>query len=225
MIKISKRLASIASYVEDDASLIDIGCDHGLLDIYLYQAKKNIKIIASDVNQNALNNAVKNIKKYKLQDKIKTTLSNGLDNINTKDIDTIVISGMGSHTITGILYSNLNKLKNIQTLILQSNNDLDFLRYKITKIGYYIENETLVKDQGIIYTVIKFKRGHRFYTKKQLFFGPCLILENSPLFQEKNHQELKKLKQFYPHIPKNHFHHRLNTYIKIQRYQKITQSK
>ena len=57
MIKISKRLASIASYVEDDASLIDIGCDHGLLDIYLYQTKKNIKIIASDVNQNALNNA------------------------------------------------------------------------------------------------------------------------------------------------------------------------
>ena len=40
MIKISKRLASIASYVEDDASLIDIGCDHGLLDIYLYQTKK-----------------------------------------------------------------------------------------------------------------------------------------------------------------------------------------
>ena len=65
MIKISKRLASIASYVEDDASLIDIGCDHGLLDIYLYQTKKNIKIIASDVNQNALNNAIKNIKKYR----------------------------------------------------------------------------------------------------------------------------------------------------------------
>ena len=63
MIKISKRLASIASYVEDDASLIDIGCDHGLLDIYLYQTKKNIKIIASDVNQNALKNAIKNIKK------------------------------------------------------------------------------------------------------------------------------------------------------------------
>ena len=31
-------------------------------------------------------------------------------------------------------------------LRLANNNDLDFLRYKITKIGYYISREELVKD-------------------------------------------------------------------------------
>ena len=168
MIKLSKRLATIANYVEEESNIVDIGCDHALLDIYLVQTKKNINIIASDINKNALDNAKKNIKKNKLQDKIITIESNGLENIDTKNLDTILISGMGSHTITGILYTGLSKLKTINTLILQSNNDLDFLRSKITKIGYYIKEETLVKDSNIIYTIIIFKKGHKFYNKKEL---------------------------------------------------------
>ena len=57
MNKISKRLELIASFIPDNSKVIDIGCDHGLLDIYLYQNKKNISIIASDINEQALNNA------------------------------------------------------------------------------------------------------------------------------------------------------------------------
>lgn len=220
MIKLSKRLMCIANYIDDESSIIDIGCDHALLDVYLAKNKDNIKIIASDVNKNALNNAICNIKKYKVNDCVTTVLSNGLDDIEIFGIDTIVISGMGSHTIAGILYSNLKKLKNINNLILQSNNDLDFLRYKVTKIGYYIEDETLVKDQGIIYTVIKFKKGYRFYTKRQLYFGPCLLKEDSSLFKEKKALELAKLKQLYPMIPKSHIHHRLKIFRKIKMYEK-----
>ena len=52
MIRLSKRLECIASFVNDDMSLVDVGCDHALLDIYLCQVKKNIKIIASDINEN-----------------------------------------------------------------------------------------------------------------------------------------------------------------------------
>ena len=51
MIKLSKRLKKIADYVSDNSSLVDIGCDHGLLDIYLVQNKNNIKVVASDINK------------------------------------------------------------------------------------------------------------------------------------------------------------------------------
>jgi len=95
MIKISKRLNVIADLVEDNSRIVDIGCDHGLLDIYLVQTKKNIKVIASDINENALSNAINNIKKYKLDNVIKTVISNGLNNIDTTNLDTIIISGMG----------------------------------------------------------------------------------------------------------------------------------
>ena len=41
--KISNRLKLIASFVDDDSKVIDVGCDHALLDIFLVLNKKNIK--------------------------------------------------------------------------------------------------------------------------------------------------------------------------------------
>ena len=221
MIKLSPRLKCLTEFISDNTNMVDIGCDHGLLDIYLMQEKKNIKIIASDVNNNALNNAKKNIRKYNLENEIETILSNGLDNIDTTNLDTIVISGMGSHTIVGILYNNLKKLKNISKLIIQSINDLDFLRYKLTKIGYYIKKERLVKDAGIIYTVIEFNKGYRLYTKKDLYLGPYLSKENSPLFREKCNVELSKLNKIYKVIPKRNYHYKLKIKYKIKILNKI----
>ena len=49
--KISNRLKLIASFVDDNSYVIDVGCDHALLDIFLVQTKKNIKTIASDINE------------------------------------------------------------------------------------------------------------------------------------------------------------------------------
>ena len=221
MIRLSKRLESIASYITDGMNLVDVGCDHALLDIFLVQTKKNIKVIASDINQNALDIAINNIKKNHLENKIKTCLSKGLENIDTTSLDTIIISGMGSHTMVGILYNNISKLKNIDTLILQSNNDIDFLREKVTKLGYYIKEEKLIKDSNIIYTIILFKKGHKRYTKKELYFGPILLKNKEKIFIEKYKEELKKLESFYPLIPKNRLHHRIITKWKINNIKRL----
>ncbi len=221
MIKISKRLEKISELIDNNTNIIDIGCDHGLLDIYLKQTKQKINILATDINQNALNNANNNIKKYKLDKEIKTKLTNGLDNINTTNYDTILIAGMGSHTIVGILQKNKHKLKNINTLIIQSNNDHYFLRKKIIELNYYIEKESLIKDKNIIYTIIKFKKGKKHYNKKELYFGPYLLKENSNLFKEKNNIELKKLEIITKLIPKTHLYYKIKTQNKIKMYKKL----
>jgi len=221
MIKLSPRLKQVADFVEDNSNIIDIGCDHGLTDIYIAKSKKNISIIASDVNKNALNNAINNIKKYNLQNKISTKLSNGLNDIDTTKLDTIIISGMGAHTIIGILTSNIKKLKNIKTIIIQSNNDIEFLREKLTKLNYYIEDEALVKEKKFIYTVIKFKQGKKKYSKKELYFGPILLKQKSILFREKNKIDLEKLKILYKLIPKSHYRLKIRIYLKIKKYRNI----
>lgn len=225
MIKLSHRLTSIADMVDDNSNIVDIGCDHALLDIYLVNKKKNIKIIACDINKRALNNAITNVKRTGLTNKITTVLSDGLDSIDTGNLDTIVISGMGAHTIIGILYSNLSKLKTINTIILQSNNDIDFLRKKMTSIGYYIEDEVLVKDRKIIYTIIKFKRGHKFYNKQELYFGPILIKENSKLFRDKVNLEIKKLEIIISLLPKGHFFYKYKIKKKLKMCKKILSKK
>lgn len=221
MNNLSNRLKEIASFIPDNVKMVDIGCDHALLDIYLYKNRKNIKIIASDINENALEQAKKNIKKYKLDKFIETRLSNGLDNINSNEIDTIVISGMGSHTIVGILRMNQKKLINVDNIIIQSNNHIDFLRERIIELNYYIDSEKLVKDNNIIYTIISFKKGKKIYNKKETYFGPYLLNENSNLFKEKNKQDLEKLEYLYKIIPKSHILHRIKIRNKINMYKKL----
>ena len=201
MIKLSKRLLAIANLIDDNSKVADIGCDHGLVSIYLAMNKQNISIIASDINQNALDNAIKNINKYHLEDKIKVCLSNGLDNIND-EIDTIIISGMGGHTIIDILTNNQEKLNTVNNIIIQSNNDIEYVRRKIVKLGYYISKEKLILDKNIYYTVILFTKGKKKYTNKEYYFGPILLKENSKIFIERKNKEYTKLVNIKNNIPK-----------------------
>lgn len=221
MIKISKRLEVISSLIPKYSRIIDIGCDHGFLDIYVYQKKISNYIIASDINESALNNAKENIKKYNLDTIIETRLGNGLDTLkNTDNIDTIVISGMGAHTIIGILKNNINKLQKINTLIIQSNTKIDFLRKEIVKLNFFIEDEKLVEDNKKIYTIIKFVKGKKRYTKKELYFGPILMKENSNLFKKQNKKELDKLYLLMSLLPKNKIINRMKIKQKIKMYEK-----
>ena len=222
MIKLSPRLEAISSLVPVNSNIIDVGCDHALLDIYLYQKKISNKIIASDINKNALNNAKDNIKKNNLEKFIETRLGNGLDTLTEKDnIDTIIISGMGAHTIIGILKNNLLKLKSINTIIIQSNTKLALLRNEISKLNYKIDNEIIILDNKKTYIIIKFIKGRKKYTKKELYFGPILLKSNSKLFKDHNKKELAKLNILLKFLPKNRIIDRYKIKKEIKLYNKI----
>lgn len=156
--KINKRLELIASLVPDDTTLIDVGCDHALLDIYLYQTKKNIDLTASDINPNPLKAASNNLKKYHLQDKIKILQNDGIKNISDK-VETIVISGMGGKLIAKILEKKY--LKNVKTIIVSPNNDFQLVRKKLIKNGYSINHEVLLTERRMTYLVIKANKGKK----------------------------------------------------------------
>ena len=195
----------VASFIdENDKSVIDIGCDHGLLSIYLAEKFNNLKIIASDVNNNALESARRNVSKYKLEDRIDIRLGSGVSVINKKDkIDTLVVAGMGANTIIGFLKYSQDKLKDINKIIIQSNTDLFFLRKNMVSMGYYIDDEELVLDKNIIYTVIEFKRGAEKYDYKQIYFGPRLMENKDELFNEYYSKKFLKYENLLLQLPKN----------------------
>lgn len=197
MIKLSKRLASIASNIDKEDKVVDIGCDHGYLSIYLKAVNGNKIVIATDINENALNMAKKNINKNSIL--IETRLGNGLDVIKHNEVDTIIISGMGGNTILNILKKN--KLKYIKKIVIQSNTDIPLIRKYINKLGYTIKNEQLIIDKNIYYIIITFTKGRHKYTKKELYFGPILLKENNDLFNEKKAIELNKLEEILKKIP------------------------
>lgn len=222
MINLSSRLKLISEFVPLNSKVMDIGCDHGLLDIYLYQNRIVKKIIASDINFSALNNAIENIKANKLEKEIETRLSDGLENIHPEDeIDTLVIAGMGSNTIVNMLKKDIKKLDKIKTIIIQSNTKLEFLRSEIVKLNYYIADEAIVEDNKKIYIVIKFIKERRKYTKKELYFGPILLSTKSLVFQKYTKDNLKKLQCILSSVPKNKILLRYKIKKEIHLYQDI----
>lgn len=195
----NKRLRVVASMVDKDIDVIDVGCDHALLDIYLTKCNNN-KCIASDISKNALNQAIENIKKNGLEDKIEVILSDGLKNIETKKNTTVVISGMGTNTIVSILKDA--DRKNIENIIIQSNNDLNNLRREVVKLGYMIIDEEAVLDKNIFYVVIKFKKGNKKYNKNDYSLGPILKNKDSRVeyykyLKSKNEEVLKNIPRRY----------------------------
>lgn len=224
MSKLSKRLEMVASFIdENDKSVIDIGCDHGLLSIYLAEKFNNLKIIASDVNNNALEFARRNVSKYKLEDRIDIRLGSGVSVINKKDkIDTLVVAGMGANTIIGFLKYSQDKLKGINKIIIQSNTDLYFLRKNMVSMGYYIDDEELVLDKNIIYTVIVFKKGRKRYSYKELYLGPILLDKNSELFRKKCDKELKTITMILNNIGSGHYLYKLKLKRNIKILKNIT---
>lgn len=168
MTRISKRLKALVKFVDKNDKIVDVGCDHGLLCIYLVENKLVNRVIASDINQNALNSAIKNIEKRKLN--IETVLSDGIKDVNMKGINTLVISGMGTSTILHIL-SDDKKLKNVNKLILQSNNDHEILRRELNNKGYYLNNEDYVFDKGKWYVTCEFLKEDKNNTEEEIKYG------------------------------------------------------
>lgn len=169
---ISLKLKAIAFFIEKNDKVVDVGCDHAYLCIHLAQNNLCKKIIASDINENALNNAINNINKYNLTKKIKCILSDGLDNIDTKNVDTVVIAGMGTKTIKHIL-SNKEKLKDINKIILSSNNDHYLLRKFMQKNNYKLVDEKIIYDKKHYYIISKYEKGKQKLKKSELMFGIC----------------------------------------------------
>ena len=207
--RISSRLKAITEFIDENDNIIDIGCDHALLDIYLKEKYENINIIASDIHEGAIKQAKKNIEKYNLEDKIDLRLGDGLSVVSEKEFDTIVISGMGYYTIKKIL-STTDKLRNVNKIIIQSNTDIIKLRKYIIKLGYKIEKEKLIEDNEIIYTIIQFVPGSEKYNYKQIYFGPRLMENKDELFNEYYGKKLLKYENLLLQLPKNKILSRLH---------------
>ena len=190
MSKLSPRLFALTWYVEKGDSIVDVGCDHGLLSIYLYENKLCKNIIASDINEKALQNAIENISKRQLN--IKTVLSDGICNVELEGINTLIISGMGTGTILHIL-EDRNRLTHINKLIIQSNNDHQLLRNELNKKGYYLQSETVTNDKNKWYVTCLFIKSSKKNSKKEIKYGYLNNLEYVKYLYDFNKKIYKKI--------------------------------
>ena len=212
---ISNRLKTIADMIDSDYHVIDVGCDHALLDIYLTLNKK-IKCTAIDNKEKVINYSKENIEKYNLTSKIELILNDGLENIKIHDDDIIVLAGLGTKTILNIIAN-----KNIKHLIVQSNDDVYNLRYKLTKLNYKVIDEKIVYEKKKYYTIIKLEKGKAKYSKKELEYGPILLKEKNKVFDKYLIKRIDYFEMLLKQVPQKYIIRKLKIKSKIKKLKAI----
>ena len=192
MVKLSNRLKIIHDMVPKSV-VADIGSDHGKLMIALVESGIVNKGFAVENKEGPFERLRSNLIKYHVNDKITPLFSDGIKDI-TRDVETIVIAGMGGQTIVNILKAHPEKLVRVQTIIIDAHTAVPFARKEICQMGYAIADEKIVKEDGIFYEIIKFiKADKAIISDEDLEFGPILRQEKSATFKEKYQNRIKEI--------------------------------
>ena len=181
---LSKRLLTCAGFVASGDRVADIGCDHGYLGIYLLSNGIAKSVIASDVNEQPLQSALRNAMKYGVKNKMTFHLSDGVRNI-PRDFTCMVCAGMGADTMISILDAAPWLRDTRYRLILQCQSRRPELRRYLYAQGYQITRETLAQDGKFIYPIIEvIYHPSQPLTPGGYHITPALLESGSPLLPD-----------------------------------------
>ncbi len=188
--QLSLRLNAIAGLVTRGNRLVDVGCDHGYLPVFLYLEGAIPGAIAMDVRKGPLSRAQAHISQYGLNTYIETRLSDGLEALKPGEGDTLVIAGMGGPLMERILTDGADVRESFQEMILQPQSDVPHFRRFVAEIGWKIIEEELILEDGKFYPMMKAVHGEKKHVPADL---PYTLSERfGGMLLERKHPSLKK---------------------------------
>lgn len=149
------RLEAIKSMISKCNVAADIGTDHGYVAEMLLKDNTAKKVIATDLNKGPLNRAIEYLTTKNLDEKCDFRLGSGLEILNEKEVDCIIIAGMGGELIRDILNTSKKVSLGSKQLILQPMTAIDKLRKYLFENNYIIIDELIVKELHHFYFIIK----------------------------------------------------------------------
>ena len=195
----NKRIEAISQLIDNDESVIDIGCDHGFLAKMLRTKGNNKLIICSDNKIGPLNNARNNLIGY---DNIYFELTDGVDNIDTV-CDVCVLAGMGHNTVISIIENNESYFRNCKKIIIQVNSVVAQMRQYLSNNKFQIIDECMVYDYKY-YQIMVVKSGQQQLNDLQIEFGPVLLEKKGDVFLQCYQKQLSHFQSLLSSLPENH---------------------
>lgn len=194
-IPLSDRLQACCNYIAPGDQVADVGTDHGYLGIWLLTQGIAQSVIASDIGEGPLSAARANAERFGCTEKMTFCLSDGVENI-PRDFDTLVMAGMGAHTMVHILSSAPWLQSPRYRLVLQCQNKAHLLRRFLSEGGWHIRREQLVSDGRFLYCVLEavYQPGHSL-TPGQCWLSPALMSCQSPHLAEYMERTLRTLRK------------------------------
>lgn len=192
--KLSKRLESLIALVPPHTQVLDVGCDHGYVSIELVRRGIAECAVASDLRPGPLSAAEQHIREASLCNRISTECCDGIpkdfiERFHGMGYETshtvCLISGMGGLLMRDILRKCGNNLAEIKTFILSPQSDLYLFRRECMNLELRIEDETILKEDGKFYVLIKAEGGPKQnMTECELRYGPVLLKKRDVTLKE-----------------------------------------
>lgn len=186
-----KRLEQIASLVKGPVA-VDVGTDHGRLPAMLLNDPAIKKVIATDISRASLNKCRDLLRSHPHRSRAELVVTDGLDGIDTKTVDTIVISGMGGHRIIGILARALHAGKSLRRLILSPQKGEEDVRRFLHESGFQILSDFMLREAGKYYTILVAAPGaERYGSDLDYRYGKHQLKDRDPVLLERVRQEIR----------------------------------
>lgn len=198
---LSGRLKALADMVTPGKSVVDVGCDHGFVSIYLVQQGHSPKVLAMDVRTGPLSRAQEHIAAYGLENYISTRLSDGLLEYQDGEAQSLVCAGMGGRLMTRILTESREKARGLEELILQPQSELPEFRRFLRDEGYELLDENILCEDGKYYFLMKVRYSGRVAAAQEaeaeLYerYGELLLKRRHPVLREYLKMSQENLKQ------------------------------
>lgn len=180
---LSYRLEYLTSFVGTPKSLIDVGCDHGLVCAKLSKNKKVKKLYLNDISEKCLEKAKQNIKMFGEPKKCEFNLGFGLSSFSELKVEECLIAGMGGEEIVKILNNKPKTLK-IKKLSLQPATKMIYLKKWLSKNNFKIIKDEFFVDDGIYYNIFMVKQGKNKLDEISLIFGKNNLKYPSKTFKD-----------------------------------------
>ncbi len=179
--------------VPENKCTADIGTDHGFVPLSLVAEGTAARAIASDVRKGPLERAEAHIREAGFEERIECRLGDGLSVLAPGEAEVIVIAGMGGMLMARILKEAPETARSARHLFLSPHRDAYELRKYLWEQGFQIEEETMVREDGKYYPVIRTGKKASSGASEdvikeapirdlELRFGPVLLKKRPEVF-------------------------------------------
>lgn len=171
-LKLSLRLSEVQKNIEGK-SFADIGCDHGKLPVSSIVLGKADFAIAADISEKSLDKAKELSKKFGVTDKISFRVGDGLKVVDSGEVATIVIAGLGGDEISDIIKQSYKDKKKFDCFVLSPNTHAEKVRVAALECKLNFLADYLFFEKRHFYPIIKLSSlsGRNELDENEILFG------------------------------------------------------
>lgn len=196
MQQLSDRLETVFELVRESRSglehgrVIDIGSDHGFLSVRCLEEGVSDYAVCTDIHEAPAQKSKSSLIMAGFKDRFTVIVTDGMRGISLQPADIVVTAGMGGLNIidifTGIINDSDEQILRLCGFVIQSQKSTHLVRRFFAEHGFVIANETVCKDRGFFYNVMRLEYTGIPYelSMRQSYYGPCLLKKYDELTKE-----------------------------------------